>query len=71
MGFPRKFRCFGRAKIKAIAIAKIMVRGLVLIFARPKHYNLGGSLTKRLPSYADYGDYFEITELLFRRTFYR
>ena len=60
MGFPRKFRCFGRAKIKARAHSHLNFRAAKTSKFAQKHH---GKVC-----YAGYGDYFLIIELL-RRTF--
>ena len=60
MGFPRKFRCFGRAKIKARAHSRLNFRAAKTSkFAQKPHGKA---------CYAGYCDYFVIIELL-RRTF--
>ena len=53
VGFSRKFRCFGPAKIGARATEESR-RELGPIFARPKHQNLRGNLTRTLARQAKF-----------------
>ena len=64
MGFPRKFPCFGRAKIEARAIDNYGESSR-LNFCAAKTSKFGRKPDEKA-SYGGYGDYFEITELLCR-----